>query len=90
MNGNCCDDDDDDGETSWRLFLRTPVIWMTGIRRSQKDKWAVWKQSSLFIIIIIYVPLFHFFKSFWNELQLFCKYNVEYRCYWFNSGTNFH
>lgn len=53
MNGNCCDDDDDDGETSWRRFLRTPVIWMTGIRRSQKDKWAVWKQSSLFIIIII-------------------------------------
>lgn len=64
MNGNCCDDDDD-GETSWRPFLRTPVIWMTGIQHSQKDKWAVWKQSNLFIIIIviiiIYFPLFHFF-----------------------------
>lgn len=65
MNGNCCDDDD--GETSWRPFLRTPVIWMTGIQHSQKDKWAVWKQSSLFTVII-YFLLFHFLKSFWSEL----------------------
>lgn len=36
MNGNCCDDDD--GEASWRPFLRTLVIWMTGIQQSQEGK----------------------------------------------------
>lgn len=60
MNGNCCDDD---GETSWRPFLRTTAIWMTGIQHSQKDKWAVWKQSSLFIVV--YFPVFHFSNSCW-------------------------
>lgn len=86
MNGSCCDDDDGETGVGGLSYALQSSEWLE-FNTVKKTRERSGKQSGLFMISIYFLG-FHFFKSFWNKLQVLCKCNVEYRCYWFNSGSN--